>query len=452
MAIDFKGYGSYKTGQPGLFAGFGKVDITPDYPTGLGGYGNAAARMVEAIAERIYATCIALSDGDETILVYTIDTCAMSQGSQDWLRNTLSSALSIPGEKMFFTATHCHSAPAFYGYPNLQRYLNDLCRWLQEAAQQALLDRAPATVYAGKKQIPGMTFVRHYLLSDGTYYGSNFGNRTGKTVVDYAGKADEMLGLVEFRRELPKKNILMVNWQGHPDRARQIGFSILAPSYVGPLRDTLGLLSGCQVAYFTGADGNQNIDSNIENDKHGLNWREYGVKMGTLIYDAYKELQPVEGSGISTTKCVYNAEVDHTWDYLVEECKKIQELFYAEGSKVATEEAKKFGLTSCYQARAIITRSEFGDSRPVELFAFRVGGVGFTSCDYEMFSQSGTFIKENSPFQMTMVLTGNHGYIPNIDAFNYRCYEADTGYFTPGIAERLAQAQVDLLKELHGKE
>ena len=53
---------------------------------------------------------------------------------------------------------------------------------------------------------------------------------------------------------------------------------------------------------------------------------------------------------------------------------------------------------------------------------------------------------------MTMILTGNHGYLPNEEAFQYRCYEADTGYFTPGIAERLAQEQVDLLRELHDKE
>lgn len=445
---DFKGYDSYKMPDDGLYAGFGKVDITPDYPVGLGGYGNAAARMVVAVAERIYATCVALTEGDETILVYTVDTCAMSQSSQNWLRDSLSAALSIPGEKIFITATHCHSAPAFYGYPNLQRYLSDLVRWMQEAAQKALLDRAPATITAGKKKIPGMTFVRHYLMTDGTYFGSNFGNQKDNPPVDYAGKPDEMLGLVCFLRELPKKDILLINWQGHPDRARQIGFSTLAPSYVGPLRDTLSVTTGCLVAYFTGADGNQNIDSLIEKDKHNLNWREYGVKMAQLAYEAYKEMEPVEGSGIATTSRVFHAEVDHSWDHMVDVSKKIQELFYAEGAAVATAEAKKHNMTSCYQARAIITRSEMDKTKPVELFAFRVGNVGFTSCDYEMFSQSGTYIKENSPNAMTMVLTGNHGYLPNASAYDYRSYEADTGYFVRGTSERLAETMVDMLKEI----
>ena len=54
--------------QQGLLAGFAKVDITPDYQVGLGGYSNAESRRNIGIAEKIYATCIALTDGDETIL------------------------------------------------------------------------------------------------------------------------------------------------------------------------------------------------------------------------------------------------------------------------------------------------------------------------------------------------------------------------------------------------
>ena len=34
-----------------LLAGYSKVDITPDYPTGLGGYSNAESRQHTGIAE-----------------------------------------------------------------------------------------------------------------------------------------------------------------------------------------------------------------------------------------------------------------------------------------------------------------------------------------------------------------------------------------------------------------
>jgi hypothetical protein len=61
-----------------LLAGFAKIYITPEYAVGLGGYSNAESRRSEGVEARIYTTCIALTDGDETILVYTIDNCACS--------------------------------------------------------------------------------------------------------------------------------------------------------------------------------------------------------------------------------------------------------------------------------------------------------------------------------------------------------------------------------------
>ena len=39
--------------QQGLLAGFAKVDITPAYQVGLGGYSNAETRRNVGIADRI---------------------------------------------------------------------------------------------------------------------------------------------------------------------------------------------------------------------------------------------------------------------------------------------------------------------------------------------------------------------------------------------------------------
>ena len=44
----------------------------------------------------------------------------------------------------------------------------------------------------------------------------------------------------------------------------QIGYKLIAPSWVGPLRDTLSEKTGMLVAYFTGASGNLNPKSYIE--------------------------------------------------------------------------------------------------------------------------------------------------------------------------------------------
>ena len=90
--------------QTGLLAGFAKIDITPDYQVGLGGYSNAESRRNTAILDRIYATCIALTDGDETILLYTLDNCSCGRGSADAIRKVVSEATGIPGRR-------CSSVP-----------------------------------------------------------------------------------------------------------------------------------------------------------------------------------------------------------------------------------------------------------------------------------------------------------------------------------------------------
>jgi hypothetical protein len=84
----------------------------------------------------------------------------------------------------------------------------------------------------------------------------------------------------------------------------------------------------------------------------------------------------------------------------------------------------------------------------LELNAFRVGGIGFTTGTYEMFAESGTAVKDGSPFELTFLLTGNSSYIPSLPAFNYRCYEADTGFYAAGTAEKLVDKYLEMLKDM----
>ena len=74
--------------------------------------------------------------------------------------------------------------------------------------------------------------------------------------------------------------------------------------------------------------------------------------------------------------------------------------------------------------------------------------MGFTTGTYEMFSDQSNYVKENSPFDVTVIITGNSGYIPSRAAYDYRSYEADTGMYAPGTAEALAENYVDMLNKV----
>ena len=436
------------TEQNGLLAGYGKVDITPDYPTGLGGYSNAESRQHEMVVENIFTTCIALTEGEETILVYTIDNCACDQYLAEKIRSVVAPVTGVPDEKIFCSATHTHSAPSIWGYPNVKRYTADLLMACVKAALEALADRAPAKVMAAKKEFFGLNFVRHYITANGTYAGSNFGTFKDNPAVGYVTEPDRQMVLVKFAREGLKKSITLINWQGHPDCARAAGFENITSGYPGTMRDTLALYTGDLTAFITGADGNTNITTMVKADSHGMQWREYGVYMAKLAYELSKEMVEVEGTGIATARRTIEVEIDHSWDHMVPQADEVFGLWKSVGKPEGDALGRTYGFTSVYQARAIKARSNMEKTRTLEINAFRVGGVGFTTGTYEMFSDAGIFVKANSPYAFTFLLTGNSGYIPSDDAYNYRCYEADTGFFARGTAELLADNYVEMLKEI----
>ena len=434
--------------EKGLLAGFGKVDITPDYVTGLGGYGNAESRFHENVLERVFTTCVALSEGEETILIFSLDVCGCDHPQAEWIRDAVSPITGIPGEKMFFCATHTHSAPSWGGYPNGQRFKQDVLVACIQAAREALADLAPAKLMAAKKEFPGMNFVRHNITANGTYAGSNFGSFKDNPAVGYATEPDRQMVLVKFAREMPKQSITMINWQGHPDCARAAGFENITSGYPGTMRDTLSLYTGDLTVFFTGADGNTNITTRVKADAHGLNWREYGIHMAKLAYEMMQEMAEVEGSGIVTKRMIVEAPIDHSWDHMVPQAEEVFKLWKTVGKPEADALGKTYNFTSCYQAGAICRRAKMEKSTTLEINAFRVGGVGFTTGTYEMFSDAGIAIKANSPYDFTFLITGNSGYIPSSDAYDYRCYEVDTGRFQRGTAEMLVDKYTEMLKEI----
>jgi len=438
-----------KMPEAGLYAGFAKMDITPDYQVGLGGYSDAETRLHTGVVEKIYATCIALTDGDKTILLYTIDNCACGRDAANEIRELVGATTGIAGEKIFVAATHTHSAPSLGSYPEARLYRTQMYAACARAAQLALQDRAPAKTLAAKKEFPGWNNTRHVRLENGVVAGYNW--RTFESpIVELFGPADHEMTLIKFDRGEEKKGILLINWQGHPDRGGEIGKRNIAPSFPGPLRDTVEAGSGLHVAYFTGADGNMIIDqkSFFPEKAHKLNWRRYGVKMGTFALELLDELREVEGSGIATKRQIVEAEVDHSWDHMLEQANEVYDLWKATDKPTGDALGKKYNFSSVYQARAIRSRAAKGKSIELETNAFRVGGIGFTTGTYEMFAESGMQVKAGSPYEFTFLLTGNSSYIPAKRNFEYRCYEADTGFYAIGTAEKLVDNYIEMLKDI----
>ncbi len=392
--------------QPAFQVGFGRVNITPNETVGLTmeGYSN---QVSEGVLSYIMGTCVAITDTeDNTLLLYTVDKCEVGIDTVNALRIKLTESTGIPGENITVSGTHTHSSPVTVSMPN---YVDQLVK----AGEDALADRAPATISAGSYVVPGMNFVRHYILSDDTIAGDNFGDYSAR-IKAHATDPDETMRLIRFEREGDKKDVVMVNWQVHPKLASTADTTsgkatrnLISADFVGYTRDYVESRGDVLFAYYTGAAANLNPISRIQSEQEWLtkDARLYGEQFGRHVITALAELKPLESGNI--------------------------------GSKTAP----------------------LGD-RGFNLHAYTVGSsLGFATVPAEIFDITGNQIREGSPCDITFVLTvanGRDTYIPTENVWDYEVANGDTPYevricrYPRGTAESLAQTLAAMLTELQG--
>ena len=445
------GAGDQEEETPQLQIGYGKVNITPSYSVGLASSGDEKNRRSTGLISYLFATCVAVKYGEEIYLLYTIDTISVSEDFGDILRvEILTDFPDLKLENIYLAATHTHSAPATGWNDNEPegRYRREFIKYIPQAAKLALDDLAPATMEACKFNIEGMNFVRHYIMNDGTYAGSNFGS-TASGYKEHTYEVNHEMVLVNFKRE-GKENVIMVNWAAHPANPYNpaIGYLNISADHPGWCRDKLEELTGAKVAYFNGASGDVVPDSQIKEVNHGLNAKQYGEKLGEIAYEHMSELKPVEVDAVKAVQEKVNCNVEHAGEELLVQCMEIQQIRYNVDKATADQMARDIGLSSAYHANAIISRSKKGATEQRTLNAFRIGPVGFTTGTYEMASEHGGEMKEQSPYEFTFILSGNNSYIPREEAIDYQSYEGTNRPYTRETGDMLVQKYVEMLTSI----
>ena len=273
--------------------------------------------------------------------------------------------------------------------------------------------------------------------------------RKTDVLMGHLGPNDPYMVLVKLARE-GKKDIVLMNWQAHPDDAKEIGFSSLSSGFIGPARDELEALSGCHVAYFNGASGNQVRESRIPALAHGLPYDEYGRKLGQMAYAAFDQLQPVSGSDIKVKREMLTVYYNHSEDHKLEQAKEvIASVGKLEKSKLRAL-YERYGFATTSHAKGVIHRAHDDKTNQLELNAFRVGPLAVVTNTCETCSNQGLHAKNHSPFEYTMVVTSNRSYLGAKHAYEYNAYEAVGGAanYAQGTAEAMADKWVEMLCEL----
>ncbi|MCZ6675647.1 MAG: neutral/alkaline non-lysosomal ceramidase N-terminal domain-containing protein [Candidatus Poribacteria bacterium] len=147
--------------------GAAKIDITPDFPVRLSGYG-ARSTESEDVEQRIWAKALAIRDGDGgPALLMTVENCGVPNAMTEEVAAELKRKAGIARERLVICSTHTHSAPCLsgvlptlFGQPipdehqaNIDRYTRELTGKLKEVAFASLADLRPGFLDWGEGRV-----------------------------------------------------------------------------------------------------------------------------------------------------------------------------------------------------------------------------------------------------------------------------------------------------------
>lgn len=436
----------------GLQAGFGRKLIMPEESVPMAGYTDSSQRMSTGFRDYLYATCIAFTEGEDTVLMISQDLFKSDESWTNEARTKITAKTGVPADRIMICATRNHAGPdissslsAITGYKTL--YMDALAA----AAQEAMEDRAAATLYTVTTQTEKLNYPRHYTLSDGSYGGDNFGDFTTNSITGYANAGDPDMLLVKADREGDKQDILVMNWQVYPCKLGTSGDTNLSADFIGLVRTQVEKETGMLCAYFTGAAGDLKPESRIVEDKHNASDEEYSSAIARCAIDALSGMTQVEGAGVRSSQVAFEYPMNHEDAHLLAQAKEVVNTWNTAGLEAAKVLAEQYGFRSVYHAQQVTLRTSRPEKETMELNVIKVGGVAFVAAPFEMFSQSGIAIRQASPFAATVICECANEYQGNFatqQAYDYHSYESDINPFARGCAEAAADQFIQMLKSL----
>ena len=425
-----------------LHTGFGREPVMPVTVLPLGGNG-IVDRDYTGVNDTLYITCIAIRDeAGETALMYTMDTLKSEMFIHP-LRAAVSEATGIAGERIFFSSTHTHNAPAVYadGLEGVESYREIFRVSAVRAAQTALGELLPTSLSVGTAEAPGMAFSRHYTYAEDPVTGK-------KKAVGHKDEADCQAQLIKLTRE-GGKDILMMNFPVHGTAMSSEANKLISADVPGAIRAALEEETDLLVAYFIGAGGNQVPNSKAPDD-HGLCVKDYGKKVAEFIIAALPSVQPVDAGPVKVLWQDYAAPANKERINEYEQAYEATQVYSQQGREAVKPYLKKYNFSSVWEAYAIRRRYNAADTVALPLSVMKLGALSFIFAPYEMFAPNGQYVKEHTPGAMTFVITcanGAKGYLPMERAYGYGVYEGFVTSVKPGTAEQVAEHFIEMIKE-----
>ncbi len=229
-----------------LQAGAALRVITPDPLLPIsGGMGLPAPREKRG---ELTARALVLRQGDTTVAMVSVDLLGFPQVLVDRVAKKVA---EIPGGQMLIGATHTHSAPDCYAFPDGQgghtgdlEYIEWVCQRTAEAIREAIDNLRPARLRVATGEANGKIAYNYY--APDLY--------------------DRRMSVVQLQEPDGVPIATLVNYAIHPEVLGNDA-GILSPDLVGPLCDRLEATQGGLALFINGAQGGMVTADNRDLDR-----------------------------------------------------------------------------------------------------------------------------------------------------------------------------------------
>jgi neutral ceramidase len=400
-----------------LQAGVAKIDMTPDRPVKMSGYGSRKD-LSTGVHDRLYARVVVFESGEKRLVLVSTELIGFYK-TYEPLRDALCERFGLKPSELFLSATHTHSGPTPtfskeggpFGkpvHPNNLAYTERLKDKLLKVTGQALEARGPVRIGVGRGHSPVGSNRRAQQADGSIKLGRNpYGPTDKEVLVMKLAKPDgsPIAGLFDYATHATSLGPRNLQISGDVlGIAAQFVEKISGPGVTAPV--------------FAGASGD--IDPwyrVLPSFETADGWIPEPVLLGTLLGE----------------------EVVH--------------VFRRTKTPTSNGEVKTKFATLELPVKPKESQDEDASSstKKLNVTVARVGDICFVGLGCELLTEIGMAIKDGSPYEHTFVIThcnGGAGYLPPEHLYDQGGYEVRSSGFGPQAADMLVKKTLQMLSDL----
>ena len=386
--------------------GASQINITPDKPTLMAGYGDRKTPFT-GVHDSLYASALYFSSEKTKALFITADLVGFSSKFIDIIKTMISSKTGIPLEDIMIAAVHNHGGPALGTYRNETPQTGyDYAAVLKEKLTNLAVD-------ASKNPVPFHMGIGKGSCNLNINRRAEYGDSTIWLGRNPDGPCDHELDVVKFEDLNNKTIAVLVNWPCHGTASGGENY-LITGDWPGGAARYIKHQAGKDVVVAVTAGASANINP---------------------LYGPTKEFYEIDAVGFHVGMEAWKT-LNQTGTYPV---KTLQ----------ATNTTTSFPGKKSSPGHLPQTTYESAPDREIRLSVLKVGDLVLAGISGELFTEIGMEVKKQSPYSNTLIVThcnGSSGYICTDKAFTEGGYETHSTGFMPGVEKPLINK---FLEQIH---